>query len=135
MSKLLHNNVKSDLMLLSLAGDNAHITVDGGIIIGPGISKPAGHLTEKNIIIGSNTTVNSLPLLDVQSDDVQASHGASIDKLSESDLFYLRAKGLTREQSSHLMIEWYIDSILAEFRDHDQQVDTIKDDILRYILS
>ncbi len=136
-SKLMHSHTHSEMFLLSLAGDHAQINIDGGVYIGPGIEKPAGHLTEKNIILGKNTKVDSLPFLDVHSNDVQASHGASIDKLSENDLFYMRAKWLTRQESWYLMVQWYIDHILTHFNEETELHDIaeLKTTILDYILS
>lgn len=135
-SKILHSRSSSTITILSLAGNQADINIEGGIYIGPGIEKSEGYLTEKNIILWKNTKVNVVPILDVHSNDIKASHGASIDKLQEEDLFYLRSKWLTREKSSHLMIQGHIDAILSHFS-HDgnlNEIASIKKQIVDYIL-
>jgi Fe-S cluster assembly protein SufD len=132
----LHSKSSTTITLLSLAGNQADINIDGWIYIGPWIEKSEWHLTEKNIIMWKKTKVNVVPILDVHSNDIKASHGASIDKLSEEDLFYLRAKWLTREKSSHLMIQGHIDAILSHFS-HDgnlNEIASVKRKIMEYIL-
>jgi Fe-S cluster assembly scaffold protein SufB len=47
---------------------------------------------EENIIFGQHISVASLPSLSVASHDVQASHGAKIEKINQEKLFYMQAK-------------------------------------------
>ena len=44
-------------------------------------------------------------MLDVRSSDVNASHGAKIDRLDENKLFYMMAKGLDQKQSQQLIVQ------------------------------
>ncbi len=66
--------------------------MDGNIVISPDIVKAAGHLLEENIILGERVQIKTLPMLDVRSNDVSASHGARIEKLDAKKLFYLESK-------------------------------------------
>jgi Fe-S cluster assembly scaffold protein SufB len=43
-------------------------------------------------MLGNNVTIKNAPLLDVHSHEVQASHGATIDRINDAKLFYLMAK-------------------------------------------
>ena len=54
--------------------------------------KAEGYLAEENMLLGHKIQVKTLPMLDVRSSDVKASHGATIDRLDEQKLFYLTAK-------------------------------------------
>lgn len=64
----------------------------------------AGHLLEENIVLGKKIKIKTLPMLDVRSSDVNASHGAKIDRLDENKLFYMMAKGLDQKQSQMLIV-------------------------------
>lgn len=66
--------------------------MDGSIVISPDIVKASGHLLEENIILGERVQISTLPMLDVRSNDVSASHGARIEKLDVKKLFYLESK-------------------------------------------
>ena len=74
-------------------------------------------------------------MLDVRSSDVSASHGAKIDRLDESKLFYMMAKGLDQKQAQKLIVEWYIQRAceavnMAEDSDERKQ---IVSDIFAYL--
>jgi len=43
-------------------------------------------------LLGKNIQIKTLPMLDIQSNDVKASHGATIQRLDEEKLFYLTSK-------------------------------------------
>lgn len=60
-------------------------------------------------------SVASLPRLDVRSDDVEASHGATIDRLSREGLFYLTSKGIPYDAAVGLMISGAIHTAVDAF--------------------
>ncbi|MBP6910445.1 SufD family Fe-S cluster assembly protein [Patescibacteria group bacterium] len=80
---LVADHAGVEIYLLSLLGDNADCQVDGGVTISPDIIKSSGHLREENIVLGKKVKIKTLPMLDVRSSDVSASHGATIDRLDE----------------------------------------------------
>lgn len=110
----------ADLYLLSLLGEKADAVVDGGVIISPDVIKVSGHLLEDNVLLGKKVKIKTLPMLDVRSSDVSASHGARIDRLDENKLFYMMAKGLDQLQAQRLIVQGYIERIFtnAQSTDH-----------------
>ncbi|MEI7477452.1 MAG: SufD family Fe-S cluster assembly protein [bacterium] len=76
--------------------------------IQPGISKAEGSLLEENVLLGEKIVVDVKPLLDVKSNDVVASHGATIQRLDPQKLFYLNAKGLSGAAATTLMVQAYV---------------------------
>jgi Fe-S cluster assembly protein SufD len=62
-------------------------------------------LLEENVILGERVHLKTLPVLEVKSDDVKASHGAKIDKLDPQKLFYMTSKGLDKTLSKKLILE------------------------------
>lgn len=122
------SDAKADLYALSLLGDNAKATVNGGVVIQPGILRTEWYLSEENLLLGKKISIKSLPMLDVRSNDVKASHGAKIDRLDPQKLFYLTAKWLPMAQAEQLMISSYIQKAL----DH-AKIDN--ESIFKHILS
>ncbi len=106
--KLQADNTSINIHLISFLGDQADAHVDGGVTIVPNIKQASGHLLEENIVLGKKVKVKTLPMLDVHSADVSASHGARIDKLDEAKLFYMMAKGLDKKSSQKLIVEGYL---------------------------
>lgn len=110
-SKLLHNDTHTQVHILTFLTDLTQAQVDGQVFIGPDISKAVGHLLEENIVLGEKIKINTLPMLDVQSNDVQASHGARIEKLDPKKLFYFKSRGLSDHDAKQLLISGYMETI------------------------
>ncbi|MFA5747939.1 MAG: SufD family Fe-S cluster assembly protein [Candidatus Absconditabacterales bacterium] len=113
--KILNNDVKINVYLLSIVGDNGNLTVDGGIFVESGLKKCVGSLIEENIVLGKNIKIKTLPILDVKSKDVQMSHGAKIQKIDQNKLFYMGTKGISKLKSKNLILNGYFNNILENF--------------------
>lgn len=108
---LMHDQATADLHLVSMLQDWSICEVDGGVDLHEWCSKISGHLLEENIILGTDIKIKTLPMLDVRSSDVSASHGCRIQKLDEKKLFYMRSKGLSKTQAEELMIRGYFEQV------------------------
>ncbi len=111
---------KADVYALSLLGNNAKATVNGGVIIDANIIQAEWYLAEENLLLGEKIQIKTLPMLDVRSNDVKASHGATISRLDEQKLFYLTAKWLPKHTAEHLMIQSYIQKALDHTKLEDE---------------
>ncbi|MFZ2150607.1 MAG: SufD family Fe-S cluster assembly protein [Candidatus Absconditicoccaceae bacterium] len=131
---LKNSGSNADVYLLSLMGNEAIIKVKGNIDIQKGIKSVNGHLLEENIILGEKIRVNTLPILNVSSNDVSAGHGARIQKLDSEKLFYMMSKGLSDKKSKQIIIKGYIDYILEKFDIGEGEKDEIENMILDYLL-
>lgn len=116
-SLLEASHTQVDMHLLTFLTTGGRSWVDGTIVLGPWIIKASWHLLEENIILGENVQLKTLPMLDVRSNDVSASHGARIEKLDEKKLFYLESKGIPPSDAKRLMVEGYIEDMLGVLGD------------------
>jgi len=124
------------MSITSFVGEWWDIEIIGGIKIQTDIQQVQAHLTEKNIILGQNLRCKVLPMLDVQSNDVSASHGATIDQINAEHLFYLTAKGLHSSLARQLIIQSYINTIFDPIlQTNPQKINQIKQNILADIIN
>lgn len=126
----LMNGSSSDIYMLSLLTDGSDIEVDGNIFMAPGAVWSGGHLLEENLILSPNVRIYAKPVLDVQNSQVSASHGARISKIDNKNLFYMMSRGLSREQATEIIIDWYINKILDKVDLSDDQKIELKNIIL-----
>lgn len=61
--------------------------------------------------------LHTLPILDVKSNDISASHGAKVDRIDPMQMFYCMSRGLDRSQSTQLII----DSMIRSMTTHIEQ--------------
>lgn len=112
---LNHSQTSADVEMISFLYDGAKVTIDGSIEIWIRLDQVHGRLLEQNIVLGKNISIKTLPKLNVASYNVTAAHGANIDTLDQQKLFYMMSRGLTQQQSQTLLVNWYIDYVLAHF--------------------
>ncbi|MGB2111461.1 MAG: SufD family Fe-S cluster assembly protein [Patescibacteria group bacterium] len=55
--------------------------------------------------------MRGFPTLLVRSNDVQAGHGCNIEKISDEKLFYLRSRGVDKQNALTMMVIAYIETI------------------------
>jgi Fe-S cluster assembly scaffold protein SufB len=60
---------------------------------------------EENIFLGSKGSIRGIPSLLVHSDDVEAGHAARIERVSDEKLYYLRSRGIPKDDAIVMMIE------------------------------
>jgi Fe-S cluster assembly protein SufD len=92
------------LHLISFIQDERKVETDGAIAIAPNIAKVQSHLLEENIVLGNKISIKAKPILNISSNDVQASHGAKIEKIDAEKLLYMTSRGLTPEQAQALVV-------------------------------
>jgi len=123
-----------DMHIVSLVSDNGLIDLDGIVHITEGVEKVEGYLEEENIFLWSSGKVRGLPTLLVHSDDVKAAHACNMEKISDDKLFYLRARGLPKEDATVLMLESYIAKIFGYLEtDYEELYNEVKERILERV--
>lgn len=72
----------------------SHAVFDGIIVVKPGAGGTSAHQENRNLLLSDDASIHTKPHLEIDTDDLVASHGATIGALDDAQLFYLRARGL-----------------------------------------
>ena len=107
-------NATSRQHFKSVLKDRARFSFEGKIYVHPEAQKTAAYQLNNNLILSDEASANAKPNLEVFADDVKASHGATVGRLDEEELFYLRSRGLDLEQAR----KWLIQGFCKEILDH-----------------
>jgi Fe-S cluster assembly protein SufD len=78
---------------------------DGIIYVGHDAMKTDARQENRNLLLGPEAVAHAKPHLEIDADDVTCSHGATIGQLDESQLFYLRARGIS-ESDAKAVLTW-----------------------------
>ncbi len=103
-STLTASRTLTNIHIISLAWNAGIITLNGVVEITAGIQKVSWHILEENIFLGSEWQIRGIPALLVHSDDVEAGHAARIERIPDEKLYYLRARGVPRDDATVMMI-------------------------------
>ena len=89
--------------------DQSRIKLVGRIKIDPDCGQTHSFLTERILLLSDQATAETVPDLEIETDDVKCSHAASISHLPESQLFYLMSRGLDRHLAENLIIGGFLE--------------------------
>ncbi len=81
----------------------ARSVFDGIVLVKPGAARTQAHQENRSLILSPDAVVFSKPQLEIDADDVKCSHGATIGRLDEAQLFYLTSRGLEPEVAKELL--------------------------------
>lgn len=92
---------------------------NGKIIVRPDAQKTNAFQSNKNVLLSEKATINTKPQLEIFADDVKCSHGATIGRLDEDALFYIRTRGLGEKDAKALLTLAFASEV-ATFIKHEQ---------------
>jgi Fe-S cluster assembly protein SufD len=95
-----------------IMGGTSRGVFDGKIIVRPGAQKSDAKQANKNLLLSDDALVDTKPQLEIYADDVKCNHAATIGRLDEASLFYLRSRGLDRREARSLLIRAFAGEIV-----------------------
>ncbi|MEM9624580.1 MAG: SufD family Fe-S cluster assembly protein, partial [Pseudomonadota bacterium] len=98
----------SEQTIHNIAGDKANVTFNGRIHIHANSNGVQAHLTNKNLGMGDQATINTKPELEIYTDDVQCSHGATVGQLDADHLFYCASRGIDERSAKQLLSQAFL---------------------------
>lgn len=66
--------------------------------------KTDGQMTNNNLLLDRLAEVDTKPQLEIYADDVKCSHGATVGRIDDEQMFYLRSRGITRDDAQRMII-------------------------------
>jgi Fe-S cluster assembly protein SufD len=105
-------HANSDLLYKGALYDRSKTIFRGVIRVFPGAQRTDAYQTNRNLLLSDRAEAVSLPNLEIEADDVKCSHGATVGQLDEEEMFYLRSRGLSRQQAERLVIFGFFGEVL-----------------------
>jgi Fe-S cluster assembly protein SufD len=85
---------------------------DGRILVGAQAQHTEAYLSNANLMLSRNAEMDTKPQLEIYADNVKCSHGTTVGQLEESQLFYLRSRGVDVAQAKRLLCLGFAGEIL-----------------------
>jgi Fe-S cluster assembly protein SufD len=83
---------------------HAHAVFSGRIIVRQDAQKTDSKQTNKNLVLSDDAVIDTKPELQIHADDVRCTHGATIGQLDAESMFYLRSRGIGKNEARSLLI-------------------------------
>ena len=97
-----------------IAGGSSRVTFDGRIIVAPDAQQTEAYQENHNIVLSDNARVETTPQLEIYADDVKCSHGATVGRLDEEALFYMRTRGVPESEARVLQMLSFLSPVTPE---------------------
>lgn len=88
----------------------------GRILVRPGAQKTDAKQTNKNLLLSDAAQADAKPQLEIYADDVKCTHGATVGQLNEQAIYYLRSRGIGREQARRMLVHAFAGEIIDRIR-------------------
>ena len=113
---------KGDILQHGVLLDKSHIVFNGVGFIVKGATGSNAYQSSRMLTLSSEAKADANPMLLIDENDVMAGHGASLGRIDEEQLYYLQSRGLTRKESSRLLVHGFLSPVITELT-----VDKIKE--------
>jgi len=98
-------NCLSNELYKGVIADNATGVFNGKILVYRDAQKTNAYQSNKNILMGDKSVINTKPQLEIYADDVRCTHGTTTGKLNEEALFYMRSRGLNEKLAKNILLQ------------------------------
>lgn len=92
-----------------------HAVFDGTVEVHRSAPGTSAHQENRNLLLSRDAVVHSKPHLEIDIDDVTASHGSTVGALDDASVFYLRSRGISEDDARRLLTAAFAGAIFARF--------------------
>jgi len=108
----------SDQLFKTAMRDRARLAYEGLINIRGGSYGSTGFQANKNLLLDDTAKADSIPMLEINDNDVRCTHSASVGPIEADHVYYLMTRGLDRATAERTLIHGFfapvIDRIAVE---------------------
>ena len=103
----------SDVLFKGAVRDASTAVYSGIIVVDPGAQKTDAYQTNRNLLLDRDSSVVSVPQLEIAANDVKCSHGSTTGPVPEDQRFYLMSRGLTPEVAEHVLVTGFLHEVMS----------------------
>ncbi|MDQ6635921.1 MAG: Fe-S cluster assembly protein SufD [Gemmatimonadota bacterium] len=82
---------------------SAHGVFNGKVYVHPEAQKTDGKQTNQTLLLSERAQIDTKPQLEIFADDVKCTHGATVGRLDETSLFYMKSRGVNARTARELL--------------------------------
>jgi Fe-S cluster assembly protein SufD len=109
-------------MYKGILDDESHGVFNGKVLVDAVAQKTDGKQTNHTLLLSDRARVDTKPQLEIFADDVRCTHGATVGRLDETALFYLKSRGIHRDTARALLTYAFAAEALGEI-----EIDELRD--------
>jgi Fe-S cluster assembly protein SufD len=107
-------HTRTDESFRGVAAGRSRVAFNGKIIVQPGSNGADSSQSLRGLLAGGEAEIDVRPQLEIYTDEVRCSHGATAGKLDETMLFYLLSRGLDRDTAQRLLKWAFLEDVVSK---------------------
>jgi Fe-S cluster assembly protein SufD len=107
-------NARTDQNFRGISSGRARVAFNGKIVVRKDAHGTDSRQSLRGLLAGDEAEVDVRPQLEIYTDDVRCSHGATAGKLDDNMLFYLLSRGLDQETALRLLKWAFLEDVVAK---------------------
>ena len=112
--EIYHNSKHtiSNLNYKSITSGSSTSILFAKAIIAKHSSDSQAYQKNNNLMLSPKSTIHSNPQLEIYNNDVQCSHGSTTGALDEDQIFYMRTRGISKEEAKKILISSFLNETI-----------------------
>ena len=106
-------NCNSHELYKGILLDASRGVFSGRIIVREDAQKTDARQSNNNLLLSDDAQIDTKPQLKIWADDVKCTHGATIGRIDEDALFYLRSRGVPEQQAKNILSYAFASELLS----------------------
>ncbi len=117
----------SNLLYKTALRERSSSNYYGVIRIMPTAQHSNAYQANRNLLLGEKAKADSVPVLEIEANDVRCTHGATVGPVDEELMFYLMKSGIPADRAERLIVFGFFHDVLDRFPDEvvRRQVDRL----------
>ncbi|MEO5902827.1 MAG: Fe-S cluster assembly protein SufD, partial [Gemmatimonadaceae bacterium] len=107
-------NCPSHELYKGILDGRSHGVFNGKVYVHPEAQKTDGKQSNNNLLLSAEARIDTKPQLEIYADDVKCTHGATVGRLDETALFYMRSRGISTSQARRLLTYAFAADVLEK---------------------
>jgi Fe-S cluster assembly scaffold protein SufB len=103
-----NSDIHSEIIFKGVLYNKSSFDFEGILKILKGAKNTNAYLKIDCLLLSERAYARAVPSLEIQEDEVKASHGATIGYLEPSWINYLKSKGLDEKQGEEILVEAFL---------------------------
>ncbi len=116
LNSLTHHMVPettANILVKTSVADEAKTIFQGMIRIEKAAQKTNSYMANHNLLLSDHCHADTIPRLEIEADDVKASHGATISHVDAEQMFYLKSRGLEDADACQMLVDGFYEDIFG----------------------
>lgn len=115
-AKVIHAapHTQSRISSRSISKDGGRSTYRGLVRVLPQAHDVSVHVACEALLLDKDSRSDTYPTMDIQNSDVTIAHEATVSKIGDEELFYLRSRGLTEQEALSAIVNGFATPVIKQ---------------------